>query len=167
MTRFGRLAAGALAASVLAGCWTASEPPSAPARVNAPAVSDFTLQSVDGASVSLGGFLGRSVVLLDFTATWCHFCDEALPTLKALHAAHGGRLALLSIDEEEPLDLVKAESARKGITHTVLLDPDGAVRRKYGVDGYPTFVLIGLDRQVLYYGSDPRELSAAVDAAMK
>jgi peroxiredoxin len=161
--------------ALVAGCGRSSQDKSAapPDRTRSTIestnikVSDFTLPSIDGANVSLDDVLGKKLVLLDFSATWCHYCEEALPKLQKIDAAHSDKVKLLTIDEQEPLEDVKADAAKKGIKHTVLLDADGVVEKQYGVDGYPTFVLIGLNRNILYYGSDPDELSAAVDAALK
>src|SRR5687767_12818249 len=55
-----------------------------PASARPPA-SDFVLRSIDGETVQLTAFRGKSPVVLNFFATWCVGCREELPRLVSLH----------------------------------------------------------------------------------
>jgi peroxiredoxin len=68
------------------------------------AAPDFELPALRGAPVRLSSFQGRWV-LLHFIASWCPYCDAEIAHLNeiaATHAADG--LAVLLVDEREPLD---------------------------------------------------------------
>ncbi|MGD8353946.1 MAG: redoxin domain-containing protein, partial [Pseudomonadota bacterium] len=42
---------------------------------------DFTLDSIDGTSVTLSDYFGKKVVMLEFWATWCNICVAEIPNL--------------------------------------------------------------------------------------
>jgi len=122
---------------------------------------DFTLQSLVGETVSLADHLKKSVVLLDFSATWCPPCSLAVPVLKNLYDTHED-LQIIAVYLGEPEATVKAYVQKHGIEYTVLLDPDGAVGNRYGVKGIPTFLVIDLEGKVRYRGHDPNEAGRVV-----
>lgn len=50
---------------------------------------DFSLPDLDGNVVSLSNYRGRAV-LLNFWATWCHYCIEEFPLIQAYAESYGG-----------------------------------------------------------------------------
>jgi len=115
-------------------------------------VHDFELESLDGDVVRLQDYVGEVVVLLDFSATWCPPCSLAVPMLKKLHRDYANDLEILAVYVGESDEVVAKYVRDHGIRYTVLPDPTGAVGRKYGVRGIPTFVVIGVDGHVKYRG---------------
>lgn len=76
-----------------------SEPDLARARMAPP----FTVTTMEGASVSLDALRGK-VVLIDFWATWCPSCREAMPRIQKLAKKFQGEpLVILSVslDQDE------------------------------------------------------------------
>jgi peroxiredoxin len=73
------------------------------ARVLAP---DFTLQQLDGQSLTLSSYRGK-VILLDFWATWCYPCREEIPhfvEMQKKYAARGLQVIGVSMDDSpEPV----------------------------------------------------------------
>ena len=113
--------------------------------------ADFTLQSLDGQSVSLSQFRGKKPVLLVFWATWCPECKTASPVINALHGGPDGeKVQILALDYRETQQRVAAAVKSLGIRYPVLLDEQGQVARAFGVVGIPTYVLIGRDGTVVY-----------------
>jgi peroxiredoxin len=87
----------------------------------------FELQSIDGASYRLDEQLGKSVVLIDFWATYCDPCLMALPQLQRLQRKYqSADLIILGINIDGPDSLasVRAEIAKSSITFPTLLDPE-------------------------------------------
>ncbi len=133
-------------------------PPDVPATAAPPAagsgageMADFTLPDTAGQPVTLSRFAGKMPVLLVFWATWCPYCNEAVPEINALRsAAAGGDLRILALDYKESRETVDAFVRARGVRYPVLLDADGAVAKKYGVVGIPTYVLIGREGKVAY-----------------
>ncbi len=120
-----------------------SDPELARARM-APA---FAVTTLDGQHVSLDDFQGK-VVLIDFWATWCEPCREALPHLRDTAKKFEGQpLVVLSVsldaDEQKWKDFV----AKNGMTWLNCRDGGftGPVSRLYGVNAIPHTFTIDAD----------------------
>ncbi len=119
---------------------------------------DFSLQTLDGARVSLSDYRGQ-VVLVNFWATWCPPCRAEIPALEAAYQAHrDDGLVILGVSVEDPPELIELFLQDFDITYPILLDRNGAVYRAYRAPGLPTTVLVDRDGiiQVRHVG----ELSA-------
>jgi peroxiredoxin len=117
---------------------------------------DFTLASLDGKTFTLSKLKGK-VVLIDFWATWCPPCVDAVPHLESLNrelAAKG--LVVLGIDDEVA-GRIEWFRSKNGVTYPTLLDPDRKVHNLFGVDsngqGIPMSVVF--DREGRYVGRVP------------
>ncbi|MHC4538349.1 MAG: ankyrin repeat domain-containing protein [Planctomycetota bacterium] len=108
----------------------------------------FTLPDVSGKRVSLSDFRGK-VVLLDFWATWCGPCRQAIPHLQALHKKYKDQgLVVVGINNEKDHDKVKKFSEEQ-ISYVVLLDADEQFE-EYGVRGIPTAFYIDREGKIRY-----------------
>lgn len=136
--RFRTAAPAALVLLLAARAWCA--PAAAP---------DFALKDAAGKTVRLSALRGQTV-LLDFFATWCDSCQEALPFYRTLsQRASSGTLTMLGIDEGDRAKTVAAFAKKNGVTYPVLLDADREAYDAYRVRGLPTAVLIGADGTIL------------------
>ncbi|MBU1747067.1 MAG: redoxin domain-containing protein, partial [Chloroflexi bacterium] len=133
---------------------------------------DFTLQTVDGQSVTLSDLRGTHVVLIDFWATWCGPCRQELPHVQDLYDTYRDRgLMVLGLDLRESATQVQGFLAVNGYTFPMLLDRDGAVAQQYGVRGIPTSVVIdsqGIIRkvQVGYSAGAESELASVIESLL-
>jgi peroxiredoxin len=111
--------------------------------------SDFTLKDLDGRSVRLSDYKGRTIVLY-FMATWCPECRGAIPQLKEIYSSYNARgLVLLAINVMESKDKVAAFSRKYNLPYPVLLDEDGKVYRSYGVGGVPVKALVDRNGRII------------------
>ena len=80
---------------------------------------------------------------MQFFATWCEPCVEELPALDRLSRRFAGRpFIIVAINIGEPESRIRRFLDRVPVTFPVLLDPDKATMRGWGVVGLPaTFVL--------------------------
>ena len=107
---------------------------------------DFTLKDTDGNEAKLSDFKGK-VVLLDFWATWCDPCIQAMPHLQLLHENFKEKdVVILGINSwERQKDKVMPFLKDHNITYRILLDSDNEVLGKYDVSRIPSFFI--LDKQ--------------------
>lgn len=107
----------------------------------------FMATTLDGQHISLDSLAGK-VVLIDFWATWCGPCREALPRIQ--HIAHkfdGQPLVVLSISLDSDEAKWKNFVEKNGMTWMQVRDGgfNGAVSNKFGVTAIPATFTIDAD----------------------
>jgi thiol-disulfide isomerase/thioredoxin len=82
--------------------------------------------------------------LVDFSATWCGPCHEALAQLAGIIGTLGTRVQLVVVDVGEPIETVRAYyKANPPPPGTIIaLDTDGAAAKRWGHHRYPTTFLL-------------------------
>jgi peroxiredoxin len=113
---------------------------------------DFTLQTVDGRSVSLSDYKGK-VVVINFWATWCPPCVREIPRLVRVADTYKDQgLVMLGINTTFQDDAAKV--ARFGrdqnISYPILLDSQGAASQKYPSHLMPTTYLIDREGKIVH-----------------
>jgi thiol-disulfide isomerase/thioredoxin len=89
--------------------------------------TDFTLEGLDGSTLSLSSLKGK-VVLLSFWATWCGPCRQEMPEMETLYQKLKGRgFEVLAVDMMEDKATVSEFVKQSGYTFPVLLDTKGEV----------------------------------------
>ena len=104
---------------------------------------DFVLKDLAGKETRLSSFKG-TVVLLEFWATWCPPCKDAIPDMEKLyHKYHGKGFTILGVtmDSDADADKVARFTSSHGISYPVLF-ADDEVPSTYNVVSVPvTFVI--------------------------
>jgi len=119
-------------------------------------VENFTLSAFKGPNVSLSDYIGKNVILLVFSTTWCPSCNKEIPELKKLHDEYDDKgLKIIDIFVQEGKNKVSPVVKRNKIPYTVLLDVDGEVTRDFRVRGVPTLMLIDADGIIRRRGYPP------------
>ena len=116
-------------------------PGSESAMVGKPA-PEFTLNLLDGKKFTLAENRGQ-IVILDFWATWCGPCIQAMPQVDRVareFADRGVKLVAVNL-QESPKD-IKAMLERNKLDIAVALDIDGVVADKYAATAIPQTVII-------------------------
>ena len=139
-----RMALAAMTVLVLVLATTPAQ--AAPAPLLAPsAAPPFRVQDVQGHTLDLPELLRRGPVLLDFWATWCAPCVQALPELETWHRRYGPLgLTVVGVSVDGPRNFARVRPfvASRGLTFPVVLDRDGRLQQSYQVLAAPTAVLI-------------------------
>lgn len=123
--------------------------------------------------LTLSELHGRAV-LLDFFTPGCINCIHMLPDEKKLEEHFGTRLVVVGIDSpkfeaSKTKDGLLSFIERYDLRHPVVLDPDMQMWNAYGVQAWPTLVLLGPDGNVAktFIGEQSYEqLAAPVEAAL-
>jgi thiol-disulfide isomerase/thioredoxin len=137
-----RLALRAMAAATLlpAGAARASFEllPWPPSR----AVPSLSLSDLEGRPWSLQALRGRPVVL-NFWASWCEPCRAEMPSLDlmALKYEREG-LAVLTVNFKDGAQTVRRFLEAVPLSLPVLMDRDGSVAKAWGVNVFPTTLLV-------------------------
>ena len=128
----------------------------------------FSLKTLDGQSVALADFQGK-VVLLDFWATFCPPCVDALPELQALHKRYEAKgFAVVGVTVDDRLPLVAKATKRAKVTYPIVQSTP-AVWNAYKVNALPSLVLVGRDGTIVkrFGGEADREtMLAAIEKAL-
>ena len=108
---------------------------------------DFTLDDLQGQSVSLSDFKGQAV-FLDFWASWCGPCIGAVPHLEELkQRTRDQKVVFLNISLDSADEWHQAVDEH-GLTGVHVHAPGGwraAVAQLYQVRGIPSYFLVGPD----------------------
>ncbi|OJJ19327.1 hypothetical protein BKI52_21175 [marine bacterium AO1-C] len=131
---------------------------------------DWTVKTYQGKSLKLSDLRGK-VVVLDFWATWCRPCLQAMPHLQKLATKYQKQglvvIGLTTQEKGKPLAMAKKLQVMYPIA-----DGD-AVAKAYKVNGLPFALVIGKDGKVIdffngYLGSETDQmLEAIVKKALK
>ena len=117
--------------------------------------------------VKLSDYAGK-VVVLDFWATWCGPCMEALPKLAKIQGEYGDKIQILAISSEEK-GLLQKFMATNRLPLKFVRDPFTLTTEKFGVTAYPTTFVIGKDGKIVWksMGMDEPGLVTAIDQATR
>jgi len=121
-------------------------------------VDDIVLKDLQG-NVVKGADLRGKVVLLDFWATWCEVCKYEIPWLIDFQNKYASRgLVILGVDiDPESKDKIDHYlqtqkfdvSGQKELINYSIVTGEESLGDKFGLDGYPTGVLISKDGHVV------------------
>ncbi len=128
--------------------------------VGAPA-PDFDLPRLDSKTRLHLAELRGKIVLIDFWASWCGPCREALPQYDKLYAEFPrSEFEIVAVNLDENVADAKKFLAEHAVHYPVALDPAGGVPQSFGLIGMPTSYLV--DRKgvirLSYSGFKPQDL---------
>ena len=106
----------------------------------------FSLTTVDGQTVRLADYRGKTLVV-NVWGSWCPPCRLETPDLIAESKANAARgVVFLGVDTTEPAALVRAFTAAKGIPYQqAVTTGESAFAKAYEIRNYPTTLVIGPD----------------------
>jgi len=106
---------------------------------------DFTLDLLDGGRFNIAEQRGK-VVVLDFWATWCGPCLQAMPVIEETVAEFDENdVRLVAVNLQETAEPIRGTLERLKVSPEVALDIDGVAAARYQADAIPQTVVIGRD----------------------
>lgn len=128
----------------ITGCFWQSHPLEGK---DAPAIQALSL--LNGETMSLAEHRGEHIVILDFWATWCPPCRDAMPALQTIAADyHGKGVRLYAVNVGEMPNQITPFLREYDLDLTVALDSDGRISDSYQVEGIPQTVVIGKEGRI-------------------
>jgi len=118
--------------------------------------ADFSAHLLGGGEFHMADAVGQHVLLLNFFATWCQPCRAEMPELlRFIHAHRGEALTAIFVDAAEPEADVRRFAGQLGIDEPIAFDPEKTIGNQFGVESYPTTVLVGADGKIALYETSP------------
>jgi peroxiredoxin len=130
---------------------------------------DFTLESIDGKSMSISDFRGKAVVVV-FTSVNCKECEKQMPYLIGAYQQANGELVVLDIyhmiyDARIVQDYV---TKKQFTTFPALPDPKNKVATAYGTTGFPpTNFIIDAAGIIRYKKAGPFQSQEEIEDILK
>ncbi|MFL5483321.1 MAG: TlpA family protein disulfide reductase [Gemmatimonadaceae bacterium] len=132
----------------------------------APAV---TVNALDGKTVDLSKYIGKTPVLIEFWATWCPNCRELMPTLLETEKKYGKRVKFLALAvaiNQSP-EKVRRWLAAHPLPHETLYDTDGKAAGAFDAPATSYVVVLDKTGRVVYTGlGGKQDLDAAIRKAL-
>ncbi|HEV8398676.1 MAG TPA: TlpA disulfide reductase family protein [Gemmatimonadales bacterium] len=114
-----------------------------------------TIQDLDGNSVDLGRWVGKTPVIVEFWATWCPICAELLPRMEAAHKKYGDRVEFLvvAVAVNESPNTVRRHLDRHPMPFTFLWDVNGNATRAFQAPSTSYVAVLDSKGKVVYTGT--------------
>lgn len=112
---------------------------------------DFTLKDLEGKDVNLRELEGK-IVLINFWATWCPWCDKEMADLDKLDKENDD-LIVIGVNVDEPKAQVENYVRDGGYDFKVVLDQGGQLASQYLVTGLPASYFV--NEEGIYAGRIP------------
>ena len=124
----------------LAGTVFAADPRIAP---------DWTLQAIDGESVTLSEVAAEQPVIVVFWATWCPYCKALLPHIQSIRLEYGDDIRVLAVhfrdDKGDPVEFM--ENAAYDFT---VLPDGGEVAELNDIWATPGVLIVDRNMQIRF-----------------
>jgi len=112
---------------------------------------DFSLQDLNGTTITLSQFKNKKSVMMIFWTTWCPFCQEQLKVIQSrFNEIIKDGIEILAIDVQERQNKIISFVRNRKFPFKVLLDNDAEVAGKYGLFGVPTYVIVDKSGNIVY-----------------
>ncbi|MCF7794284.1 MAG: TlpA family protein disulfide reductase [Candidatus Cloacimonetes bacterium] len=112
---------------------------------------EFKLENIKGKMVKLSDLQKDGLVIIDFWATWCVPCKNALPKLNELHNKYDN-VTVVAISTDKPRKKDKAVSHIKSnrFNFVTLFDPTKTVQKQFNVTNIPRTLMIDPEGNIIY-----------------
>ncbi len=112
---------------------------------------DFRAKKLDGEdTLGLSEYKGK-VVYLDFWASWCPPCLNAIPALEQLRSEFpASKFQILAVNLDTKTHKALKFLARQQVGYPSISNPEGDIPRKFGVETMPSSYLIDREGVVRY-----------------
>ncbi len=117
-------------------------------------------------TINLADYKGK-VVLVDFWGTWCGPCVSAFPDMSKLRErlnAKGFEILGVASDDSKTL---KSFLEKKPLTWQNIVDSEGSIAERYGIEGFPTTLLIDKEGKHVASNLQGKALEDAIELLLE
>lgn len=130
---------------------------------------DFILESIDGKSISLSDFRGKTVLIV-FTSVNCKACEDQMPHIVGTYQQANGKLVVLNVYHivYDPRQVRDYATRKKFAVFPAIPDPKNKVATAYGAVGFPpTNFIIGPEGIIKYKKVGPFQSQQEIEDILK
>ena len=134
---------------------------------------DITVKKLDGTEINLNSLSGKSLIVIDFWATWCGPCTRALPALEKLAQKYEpSTVSFYAInvwdgDTKKINDFVKKNNI-KNVNILYTEGDDRSIGEKFMFNGIPAIFLLDSDLTVrCFFSGYSSSLDKLMDKEIK
>lgn len=129
--------------------------------------TDVEVKTLDGEATRLSDHIGKGeYVLVDFWASWCGPCRQAMPQLQAVAKKHK-ELKVIGIAVSDEVDDTRKAIGDLRISWPVLSDTEALSAKTYGINAIPAMILFAPDGKIVARDFNVVELENILSEQMK
>lgn len=106
---------------------------------------DFSLQKLDGGTITLSEFRGKKPVVVDFWASWCPNCQRDMPNLNRFYEKYKDKVEVIGVNLQERDSVVRDFIESKNIAFPIALDPFKKASNSFRIQYTNTHFLIDIN----------------------
>jgi peroxiredoxin len=126
----------------------------------------FELNDNNSNMINLEDYRGK-LVIVDFWASWCHFCRGENPELVALYDMYNSKgLEIIGVSLDENKQSWRDAVSEDGIEFIQVNDTgafDSQIAMDYGITSIPTMFLLDEDGVILFITNDAAKLESIIN----
>ena len=127
------------------------------------------VHTLDGKSVNLDQYIGKSPVVLEFWVTWCSNCKELEPKFLDMVKKYSPKVTFVdvAVSVNQSPERVKLYAQKYHYTQAMVYDTDGNAVSAYNVPATSYVVVINKAGKVVYTGlGGDQDLEGAIKRAL-
>jgi cytochrome c biogenesis protein CcmG/thiol:disulfide interchange protein DsbE len=156
-----------LAPLPLLGCFLGPMPASVGHPLAGAPAPEFREITTSDREVGLPGSPRTKVTIVDFWASWCGTCQDALPALEALwRDKQRDGVMVIAVNVDESSDAAMLTLQHLHLSVPVILDPGMRIAGNFGVGSIPTTFVVDAKGLVRWVGHDPSLARRAADIVL-
>jgi len=127
------------------------------------------LETLDGKTVDLASYYGKTPVVIEFWATWCPTCKQLEPAMRKVMTKYGAgvKFVTVAVSVNQSRQRVAAWQKINKMPGVLLYDRSGTVSGAFDVPATSYVVVVDKSGKVTYTGTGgTQNLDAAVKKAM-